>query len=96
MINRFIKRSQVVRRSQTCNDGTGESLWQCIGSPKNCLLVVRMEQPIRTAVVNLGKIKRLSNNGKLVVEEYELGKSKRRVGDVDRLSVGLEEVLQPS
>ena len=55
-----------------------------------------MEQPIRTAVVNLGKFKKLSNNGKLVVEEYELGKSKRRVGDVDRLSVGLEEVLQPS
>ena len=31
-----------------------------------------------------------------MVEEYKLGKSKRRVGDVDRLSVRLEEVLQPS
>ena len=87
---------RILQGSQTCNDGTGESLWQCIGSPKNCLLVVRMEQPIRTAVVNLGKVRRLSNNDRGVVEEYKLGKSKRSVGDVDRLSVGLEEVLQPS
>ena len=55
-----------------------------------------MEQPIRTAVVNLGEFKRLSNNDRGVVEEYELGKSERCVGDIDRLSVGLKEVLQPS
>ena len=43
-----------------------------------------------------GDVQRFNNNDGLVVEEYTLGKSERHVGDVDRLSVGLEEVLQPS
>ena len=55
-----------------------------------------------------GEVQRFNNNGRLdsaagsavygrrEVEEYKLGKSERRVGDVDRLSVGLEEMLQPS
>ena len=43
-----------------------------------------------------GDVQRFNNNDGLVVEEYKLGKSERHVGDVDRLSVGLEEMLQPS
>ena len=43
-----------------------------------------------------GDVQRFNNNDGLVVEEYKLGKSERCVGDVDRLSVGLEEMLQPS
>ena len=41
-----------------------------------------------------GRVQRLTTM--VGVEEYKLGKSERCVGDVDRLSVGLEEVLQPS